>query len=164
MSMRPVSANVVTGAMRVSATELRTCTVRKIADLSFGINDFAEGSDLNETAGTGAHTGEIDLTCGDDTYTTVGFGNGSNFDGSSRRMADGSGHYLRYILCQNVASASNDCALWNDTYYVQPYFFDSGSRSTDKILVHGIVMDGGSNDVPDSSYSDIVEYTVTINA
>lgn len=157
-------AGVVRGTMRVSATELRTCTVRKIANVSFGSNDFAEGNDLNETSGSGGHWGEIDLTCGDDTYTTVGFDNGSYFDGSSRRLSDGSGHYLRYMLCQNDAHSSGNCALWNDTYYVQPHFFDTGSASTAKVLVHGIIMDGSANDAPDAKYSDTVEYTVTINA
>ena len=155
----PALAVQRTGSMSVSATQSTPCTVTKVADLSFGTNDFAEGHDLNETSG-GGHPGELDLTCGDDD-TTVAFDNGNHFDGTIRHMDDGSGNEISYLLCSNAATSQSDCTQF--PLALADNRNGGSDTATDKVYVHGIVPDGGQNDQHDAYYSDTVGYTVSVN-
>lgn len=157
-------ASLKSGHVVVSATQYAPCTVRKISDLAFGAGDFAELKDLSESSGAGGHAGELDLHCGD-SLTTIAFDRGMHFNGFFRRMSDGNGHYINYVLCQNAATALWNCSPWDGFFFRE--ILSAGRKANpsaiDHIFVHGIVPDIASNDVGDGSYSDVVNYTVVVN-
>ena len=164
-STATATATLKSGHMFVYATQYAPCTVRKISDLAFGINDFAESKDLNETSGAGGHPGELDLHCGD-SLTTIGFDHGSNFNGLFRRMSDGNGHYLSYVLCQNAATTLWNCLPWDGFLFRETLLKDrkANPSAIDHVFVHGIVPDiGFLNDARDANYSDTVNFTVVVN-
>jgi spore coat protein U-like protein len=152
--VRPAHAGTATNNLAVSATVLGSCTVDPGAAIAFGNYDPTSGTP-DDASGT------ITVQCTQGSSYWIGLGNGGNHDGSTRRMAGGTGEFLAYELYRSAADRDAN-AVWDNTNGglpnsianvvaagAQPYTHD----------VYGRIPVGQA--VSTGNYSDTVLITVT---
>jgi spore coat protein U-like protein len=138
-----VQAGQATGTLSVSASVAASCSVNS-PTLGFGAYDATNGSSTTAT---------VTVTCTAASGTVpVALGNGSNWNGTTRRLSDGAStpHYLTYGLY----SDSNHATAWDNTSNTVAQ--DPGGKS---LTVYGLVPSGQS--LYAGSYTDSVSITVT---
>lgn len=134
----------------INASVLLSCTV-STATLAFGAYDPLVQNQSTALDGTGT----LLVTCTNDLPGTITLDQGQNPETGStdaaplRRMADGSGHFLRYSLFQDSAHS----VVWGNT----PETADCGSGTQ---VVYGRVAAG--QNMPVGAYTDTVVITVNI--
>lgn len=122
-----------------------SCTINGATDLNFG-------SLLSTSTGLIEQTSRINLTCTRRTAWQVGLDNGRNFDGSSRRLRNGSA-YIRYEL--NRSAGWN---RWGDTLNVDTVT-GTGTGNAQSLTVHGRITNQPLTRA--GRYSDTIKVTVT---
>jgi spore coat protein U-like protein len=127
------------------ATVPGSCTINGATDLNFG-------SLLSTSTGLLEQTSRINLTCTRRTAWQVGLDNGRNFDGTSRRLRNGSA-YIRYEL--NRSAGWN---RWGDTLNVDT-ITGTGTGNTQSLTVHGRITNQPLTRA--GRYSDTIKVTVT---
>ncbi|MFT4256544.1 MAG: spore coat protein U domain-containing protein [Pseudoxanthomonas sp.] len=137
---------VSTSSSGITATYADTCAISTATDLSFGsVDSLASAQDQTST---------ITLRCPSGTAWKLGLDNGSNASGTTRRMTDGSSHYLTYELYQDSSRSTR----WGNTVGTDTVA-GSGSGSTQTQTVYGRVP--AQTISAAGTYSDTVTVTLT---
>lgn len=152
----PAGAASTGGTLTAKLTIMSNCNVNATSQVNFGAVDPTQPRD---TAGAGS----LSVVCTKGTtIVSVVLGRGANYDGGSRRMADGSGDYIAYALYTDNAHT----LLWGDgvtSGLGRPLgsgFFPSTSASAAQVFkVYGLVA-AASLDVPADTYDDTIDITV----
>lgn len=112
------------------------------------------GTTSNST-GTGnlASTSTISLECTNRMAWQVGLSNGLHFDGSSRRLYNGGGAYIRYQLNRPPSDGGGP---WGNTLDADTV---ARTSSDGELTVHGVILDQPL--VQAGTYSDTITVTVT---
>jgi spore coat protein U-like protein len=97
---RPARAGSATNTLTVNATVLGICTIDP-ATLAFGNYDSTANLDVSTN---------ITVHCTQGSSYWIGLGLGSNFTGTTRRMANGGTNYLTYELYRDNARTQ----VWNN--------------------------------------------------
>lgn len=114
----------------------------------------------------GMALGSINVKCPPQYPYKVGMANGNNFDGTYRRMSDGGGHFVPYILRQTSSSGPEwgDTGLTTlDSTYVETHpaaaYSATGIGAWQTVYVWGdaLLMSSGA---PAGSYEDTVTITI----
>ncbi len=135
-----------TASSGVVATYADACYVSTATDLSFG--------SVASLASAQNQVSAITLHCPSSTPWDLGLNNGSNANGSTRRMTDGSGHYITYLLYRDSARSTP----WGNTVGTDTVH-GTGTGSTQTETVYGQVP---AQSVPaGGTYSDTVTVTLT---
>lgn len=142
------TAASATADLAVSATVTRNCTISTAA-LAFGSYDPVVANAANNLDGTG----RVTVACTKGATATIGLGNGSSSDGSTRRMSDGAGNALDYQLYQD----SGHSVVWNTAAGVLSATA-APSKTARDFTVYGRI--AANQDVPAGSYGDTVVATV----
>jgi spore coat protein U-like protein len=143
-----LSAGSATTNLSVTATVANNCTI-STSTVAFGGYDPVVTNASSPLAGTGGVT----IACTKGAATTVGLGLGSNADGSTRRMANGS-EYLTYELYKEVGHTN----VWGNSGGDLFTPAAAPSKAPRTFTVYGQVAAG--QDVPAGSYSDTVVASV----
>ena len=148
-SLDVVSAATASANLSVSATVTNNCTVSTAA-LAFGSYDPVVA---NATAGLDG-TGRLTVACTKGVAPAIALAAGSNASGSTRRLADGAGHFLEYNLFQD----SNRSTAWSASGAGIYTAAAATSKASRDFTVYGRVT--SNQDVPAGAYSDTVVATV----
>lgn len=135
-------------SLSVTVTVENNCSIATTA-LALGSYDPIVANDSTALDGTGAVT----IACTKGAVTTVGLGLGSNADGSTRRLANGSS-YLTYEIYKDPSRSS----VWGSSGADLLDTGTSPSKAGRTYTVYGRVLAG--QDVPAGTYSDSVTATV----
>jgi spore coat protein U-like protein len=145
------SADTVGSSFQVQITIQKACDVTTIAptNLNFGTHPSL---DTNVTG-----TSTITVTCTPGTAYTIGLNAGLNpstpGDITTRRMTDGSTHYVAYQLYQDVGHANP----WGNTISTNTVA-GTGTGSAQAATVYGLVASANSNA---GNYNDTIAVLVT---
>jgi spore coat protein U-like protein len=148
-SAQPVSAASATANLSVSATVINNCLISTAA-LAFGNYDPV---DVNAAANLDG-TGTVTIACTKGATATIGLGLGANASGSTRRMTDGSGHYLTYELYQEAARTT----VWENAGAGLLSPAAAPSKAARNFTVYGRV--ASNQDIEAGAYTDTVVATV----
>lgn len=130
----------------VKAQVIDACRIDSATDM-----DFGSVSGLLGTPHTATST--IQVTCTNGTSYNIGLDNGSHYGSGSRRMTDGSGHYVNYTLYQDPGHNQK----WTSTNTVPGT--GNGTASHDGFTVYGVVPAQGAK--TSGTYSDTVQVKIT---
>ena len=137
-------AAAVTGSVNVSASVAANCLVSSTS-IVFGAYDplgANETTNLNQT-------GDFTVRCTRGVTAQVGLLNGSNHDGTTRRMLAGAGQFLNYELYREAAHSN----VWNNS--TNRYTHVAASKAAATLTIYGSVPSG--QDPATGSYSDTVQ-------
>lgn len=138
--------SLTTASSGITATYADACSIGTATNLAFG--------SVGSLASAQNQTSQITLHCPSGTAWKLGLNNGANANGTTRRMTDGSSHYVSYELYQNA----NRTTRWGDTVGTDTVA-GSGNGATTTVTVYGQVP---AQTVPAAgSYSDTVTVTLT---
>jgi spore coat protein U-like protein len=130
----------------VSATFANTCYLNTATDLDFGnVTNLATARDQIST---------ITLHCPTGTAWKIGLDNGSHASGSTRRMTDGSGHYVSYELYRDAGRTQR----WGNTPNTDTSN-GTGNNAIQTATVYGRVPAQATP--AGGSYADTVTVTLT---
>jgi spore coat protein U-like protein len=146
---QPVAAATATANLNVSATVINNCVISTAA-LAFGNYDPV---DVNAAANLDG-TGTVTIACTKGSTATIGLGLGANASGSTRRMTDGSGHYLTYELYQEAARTT----VWENAGAGLLSPAAAPSKAARNFTVYGRV--DSNQDIEAGAYTDTVVATV----
>jgi spore coat protein U-like protein len=128
---------------------INNCLINTSA-LAFGSYDPVVANCAADLAGTGV----VSVACTKGVSPTIALGLGANASGSTRRMSDGSGHYLTYELYQD----SGRSTIWSNAGAGLLSPVAAPSKAARNFTVYGRVT--SNQDVPAGSYNDTVVATV----
>ena len=135
--------------MQVNANVIRKCTIQT-QPLAFGNYDPVLA---NATAPLDGQT-TLTVACTKGTAVSIAMDNGSNAEGTTRRMNSAGGAFLTYEAYRDASRTQR----WGDA---EGERFDGGiapSRDPRQFIVYGRVT--GGQDVPEGSFQDTVLVTV----
>jgi len=144
----PVFAATASTNLGVSATVISNCLINTSA-LAFGSYDPVVGNSAADLDGTGI----VSVACTKGVAPTIALGLGSNASGSTRRMSDGSGHFLTYELYKETGRVT----VWG-TGGALLSTSAAPSKDPRDFTVYGRVTAG--QDATAGSYTDSVVATV----
>jgi spore coat protein U-like protein len=145
----PVFAATASTNLGVSATVINNCLITTSA-LAFGSYDPVVANSAADLDGTGV----VSVACTKGVSPTIALGLGSNASGSTRRMGDGSGHYLTYELFKE----SGHVTVWGTAGGALLSPSAAPSKDARDFTVYGRVT--GGQDATAGSYTDTVVATV----
>lgn len=137
-----------TSTFTVSATVTDVCQNLTSNDINFG--NYNPLSASNNDA-----TGDIHVTCTNNTNYSVALSSGGSGSYSTRQLSDGGSNTLNYNLY--TSSAYN--SVWGDGTASSNTINQTGSGNQDTITVYGRIPPGQS--VASASYSDTINVTIT---
>jgi spore coat protein U-like protein len=143
------AAATATANLGVTATVTNNCTISTVA-LAFGSYDPVVANASTNLDGTGT----VVVACTKGATATIGLGNGGNFSGGARRMADGSSNFLSYELYHEAGHTT----VWTTTGGGLLSTGAAPSKTARNFTVFGRV--ASDQDIPAGSYSDTVVATV----
>lgn len=132
-----------------------TCTFAGGGDLDFGTKSADEVKNGNLVT----NEGKLNVKCTKGLPYTVAIGNGSNSDGSSRRMKNAAGDFVKYGLYQDTGTGS----AWTATGLAQT----SGTSNTANLdagqdyKVYANILANANTGVAVGAYTDAVTATLT---
>lgn len=135
--------------MQVSANVIRKCTIQA-QPLNFGSYDPVQA---NATAPLDGQS-TLTVACTKGTSVSIGMDNGTNAQGSTRRMTAGGTNMLAYEIYKHADRSDR----WGDTGGER---FDAGlapSRDPRQFIVYGRIP--GGQDVLEGSFQDTILVTV----
>lgn len=132
-----------TNNLLVTANYENGCNLYSTPDLNFGQTSDLSSPITNSTS--------ISLSCPTNTTWKVGLDNGLNYDGSTRRMKNGT-NYIQYALFKSADLSQT----WDNTTYSQ----GTGTSGTQQINIYGRVP-AQNNILPAGDYVDTVTVTLT---
>lgn len=149
---RPVSAATATANLSVSATVTNNCTIGTSAVAFGGYDPIATHASTPLDA-----SGTVTVTCTQGTTRTVGLSLGANATGATRRLTDGSSHYVAYELFKDSGRSS----IWGNSGadLLTPAVDPAASNAAVNLTVYGRIAAG--QNVVAGSYTDTVVATVT---
>lgn len=137
-----------TTSFTVSATVTDVCQNLTAGNINFGNYNPLASSDTDST-------GDIQVTCTNNTSYSVSLSSGSSGSYSSRELSDGGSNTLNY----NLFTSSDYNSVWGDGTGSSSTVNQTGSGSQDTITVYGRITAGQS--VAQASYSDTINVTIT---
>lgn len=143
-----VNAATETTSFTVSATVSDTCQSLTADNISFGSYNPLSGSNTDAT-------GNIQITCTNNTSYSVALSAGGSGSYSTRQLSDGGSNTLNY----NLYTSSAYTSVWGDGTASSNTVDQTGSGSQDTMTVYGRITSGQS--VANASYSDTINVTVT---
>lgn len=146
----PALASTATGDLGVSANITNNCVVSS-SPVAFG--------NINFTAGVGAQgTGSVSVTCTIDVpwALSAGIGTGSGATVASRKMGNGAGNLLTYVLY----TTPGQIAYWGDGTAGTATINGTGTGLAQSNPIWASTSNGNQT-LPAGSYSDTVPITVT---
>jgi len=142
-------AATATTKMNVTASVTGTCTLASPVALAFGAYDPIGA---NATANLDVSPNALTVTCAKGVTAQISLDTGSNAQGTTRRLSDGT-NFLTYEIYTSAARTT----VWNTTNTVT---YVASSKAPSPIPVYGRIPSG--QDVAVSSgYADVVNATVT---
>ena len=145
----PVFAATASTNLSVSATVINNCLITTSA-LAFGSYDPVVANSAADLDGTGV----VSVACTKGVAPTIALGLGSNASGSTRRMTDGSGHFLTYELYKETGRVT----VWGAAGGALLSTSAAPSKDARDFTVYGRVTAG--QDATAGSYTDTVVATV----
>jgi spore coat protein U-like protein len=143
------TAATATANLSVTATVTNNCTISTVA-LAFGSYDPVVANASANLDGTGT----VVVACTKGATATIGLGNGGNFSGGARRMADGVSNFLSYEVYHEAARTT----VWTTSGGGLLSTGVAPSKAARNFTVYGRV--AADQDVPAGNYSDTVVATV----
>ena len=135
--------NPATNSFRVVSNYENSCSLVSTSDMNFGqINDLSKAVTSSTTIG---------LSCPLNTSWKVGLDQGLNYDGTTRRMRNGT-DYIGYELYQDASYNQT----WSNTNPSQ----GTGTNGTQMIQIYGKVPQSATV-IPPGEYQDTITVTLT---
>ena len=144
----PAWAGSASADLLVTATVIPSCVI-STTPVAFGVYDPV----VTNSATAVDSSGTVTIACTKGSSQTITLDQGSNADGSTRRMSDGLGEYMTYELYQDSARSQ----VWGtgaNAYTPGP----APSSLPRSFTVHGRLP--GAQDATVGAYTDIVVATV----
>lgn len=148
LSLNSSYAATETTSFTVSATVVDTCQNLTAGNINFGTYNPLASSNTDST-------GNIQITCTNNTSYSIALSSGGSGSYSSRQLSDGGSNTLNY----NLYTSSAHSAVWGDGTANSSTVNQTGSGSQDTVTVYGRITSG--QNVANASYSDTINVTVT---
>lgn len=137
-----------TTSFTVSATVTDTCQSLTADNINFGNYNPLSASNTDAT-------GNIQITCTNNTSYSVALSSGGSGSYSTRQLNDGGSNNLNY----NLYTSASYSTVWGDGTGSSDTVDQTGSGNQDTLTVYGRLPAGQS--VANASYSDTINVTVT---
>lgn len=144
-----LNGQTATSSLTVTASVSKNCTI-STAPVNFGAYDTIAANATAPLDGIGT----ITVTCTRGAPAKVGLNNGSNTEGTTRRMTGGTSAFLNYELYQDTTRTT----IWGDTADTALDIPAAPNRNPRTFTVYGRVP--AAQDATVGNYTDTVVATV----